>query len=304
LPGSSGNGLGYGFSIGGASDSESSYLVEGQDTENISGGYSKANVPFQFIQEVQVKSSGVEAEYGGALGGVINVVMKKGGNNFHGELFASYEPSSVDANQTNAYLRYDPTQSGNATLGQDPGSQNYQAQKDHFRILQPGFSVGGPIVKDRIWFFAGFAPLVNTKARTVNFGANNGNAGEQYFTQDRQTYYGNGRIDASLTQRIRLFASWLYQYARETGDSLPVADPISSQADFLNTSTFSPLTSFSHGLGWAAPNSTYNVGADVNLSSKVVATTRYGYFFENYHDFGWPTTAPNIVWSTGTGQCR
>jgi outer membrane receptor for ferrienterochelin and colicin len=82
LPGSSGNGLGYGFSIGGASDSESSYLVEGQDTENISGGYSKANVPFQFIQEVQVKSSGVEAEYGGALGGVINVVMKKGGNNF------------------------------------------------------------------------------------------------------------------------------------------------------------------------------------------------------------------------------
>ena len=302
LPGSSGNGLGYGFSIGGAADSESSYLVEGQDTENISGGYSKANVPFQFIQEVQVKSSGVEAEYGGALGGVINVVMKKGGNNFHGELFASYEPSSVDANQTNAYLRYDPTQSGNATLGQDPGSQNYQAQKDHFRILQPGFSVGGPIVKDRIWFFAGFAPLVNTKARTVNFGANNGNAGEQYFTQDRQTYYGNGRIDASLTQRIRLFASWLYQYARETGDSLPIADPISSQANFLNTSTFSPLTSFSHGLGWAAPNSTYNVGADVNLSSKVVATTRYGYFFENYHDFGWPTTAPNIVWSTnGTG---
>jgi hypothetical protein len=69
LPGSSGNGLGYGFSIGGAADSESSYLVEGQDTENNSGGYSKANVPFDFIQEVQVKSSGIEAEHGGALGG-------------------------------------------------------------------------------------------------------------------------------------------------------------------------------------------------------------------------------------------
>ena len=62
LPGSSGNGLGYGFSVGGAADSENSYLVEGQDTENISGGYSKANVPFQFIQEVQVKTSGIEAE--------------------------------------------------------------------------------------------------------------------------------------------------------------------------------------------------------------------------------------------------
>jgi len=52
MPGSSGNGLGFGYSIGGAADSESSYLVEGQDTENISGGYSKANVPMEFIQEV------------------------------------------------------------------------------------------------------------------------------------------------------------------------------------------------------------------------------------------------------------
>jgi len=49
LPGSSGNGLAVGFSIGGAADSESSYLVEGQNTGNNSGGYSKANVPFQFI---------------------------------------------------------------------------------------------------------------------------------------------------------------------------------------------------------------------------------------------------------------
>jgi hypothetical protein len=303
LPGSSGNGLGYGFSIGGAGDSESSYLVEGQDTENISGGYSKANVPFQFIQEVQVKTSGIEAEHGGALGGVINVVMKKGSNAFHGSLFASYEPSGVDANPVNAYLRYDPTQTGSKSLRQDPGSQLYQATKDHFRTLQPGFSVGGPIVKDRLWFFTGFAPLVNTRARTVDFGAKNGNAGKQYFTQDRQTYFGTARLDASLTQKIRVYASWLYQYARETGDTLPIGDPQASQAGYLNTSILSPLTQYSHGLGWSAPNSTYNVGADITLTPKIVATTRYGYFFENYHDFGWPTSAPDILWSTsGTGQ--
>jgi len=304
LPGSSGNGLAVGFSIGGAADSESSYLVEGQDTENISGGYSKANVPFQFIQEVEVKTSGIEAEHGGALGGVINVIMKKGSNAYHGELFATYEPSGVDANPTNAFLRYDPTQGGNAVLGQDPGAQLYQAQKDHFRILQPGFSVGGPIVKDRLFFFLGFAPQINSLAKTVNFGANDGNAGNQYFTQDRQTYYGTGRLDASLTQKIRLYGSWLYQYARETGNSLPLSDPVKSQAGYLNTSINSPLTNFSHGLGWVAPNSTYNVGADISLTPKIVSTTRFGYFFENYHDFGWPTTAPNIVWATsGVGAC-
>jgi hypothetical protein len=298
LPGSSGNGQTFGFSIGGAADSESNYLVEGQNTENNSGGYSKANVPFQFIQEVEVKTSGIEAEHGGALGGVINVIMKKGSNAYHGEFFATYEPSGVDANPTNAFLRYDPTDSGNSAIGQDPGAQLYQAQKDHFRILQPGFSVGGPIVKERLWFFTGFAPQINTLAKTVNFGSKQGNAGKQYFTQDRETYYGTARLDASLTRKVRLYGSWLYQYARETGNSLPISDPAKSQAGYLNTSTNSPLTNFSHGLGWAAPNSTYNVGADISLTPKIVATTRFGYFFENYHDFGWPTTAPNVFWNT------
>lgn len=294
MPGSSANGASVGYSIGGAADSESTYLVEGQNTENISGGYSKANVPMQFIQEVEVKTSGVEAEYGGALGGVVNVIMKKGGKAFHGELFSTYEPSGADANPTNAFLRYDPTQSGNPALGQDPGAQLYQPLKDHFRIVQPGITVGGPILKDRLVFFLGFAPQFNSLAKTVDFGSNAGNAGKQYFTQDNQTYYGSARIDATLTQKIRLFGSWLYQYARETGNNMPMSDP--AQAGYLNTDTLSPLTSYSHGLGWAAPNSTYNVGADVSLTSQIVSTTRFGYFFENYHDFGWPTTAPDVVW--------
>jgi hypothetical protein len=299
-PGSSGNGLTYGYSVGGGSDSENSYLVEGQDTENVSGGYSKANVPFQFIQEVELKTSGIEAEYGGALGGVVNVVMKKGGNEYHGSLFTTYESSGMDANNNNIYLRYDPNQTGNRALGQDPGSQDYNPRKDHFRTLQPGFTVGGPIVKDRLWFFLGFAPLVNTLAKTVNFGANDGNAGNQYFTQDRQTYFTSARLDYSLSQKIRLYASWLYQYARETGNSMPISDPISSMAaaGYVNTSTLAPLTAFSHGLGWAAPNATYNFGADMSLTPKIVATTRFGYFFENYHDFGWPTQSPNLQWIT------
>jgi hypothetical protein len=302
LPGSSGNGLSFGYSIGGAADSESSYLVEGQDTENISGGYSKANVPMDFIQEVQMKTSGIEAEYGGALGGVVNVVMKKGSNEFHGSVFTSYESSGTDANPVSTFLRYDPTDSGNADIRQDPGYQLYQPSKDHFRTLQPGVTVGGPILKDRLTFFAGFEPLVNTRAKTVDFTPVDPGTGEQYFTQDRQTYYTTGRLDYTISQKIRVYGSWLYQYARETGDSLPTSDPIPSQSTFLNTSILSPLTLYSHGLGWSAPNSTYNTGADISITQNLISTTRYGYFFENYHDFGWPTTSPNLSWgSNGAG---
>jgi hypothetical protein len=302
LPGSAGNGLGYGFSVGGAADSENSYLVEGQDTENVSGGATSANVPFQFIQEVQVKSSGIEAEHGGALGGVVNVIMKKGGNAYHGEIFASYESNGPDADQNNAFLRYDPTATPAANV--DPDSQNYQPKQDHFKVLQPGFAVGGPIIKDRLFFFAGFAPLINTRSRTVNFGANDAGAGVQYFTQDRETYYGTFRLDSTLTQKIRVHFSWLDQYARETGDNLPTNDPVSSQAGYLNTATLAPLSVYNHGLGWAAPNSTYNIGADITVTPKIVSTTRYGYFFQNYHDFGWQTSTPELIWNTtGIDQC-
>ncbi len=306
LPGSSGNGMSVGFSVGGAADSESAYLVEGQDTENISGGASQANVPFEFIQEVQVKTSGIEAEHGGALGGVVNVVMKKGSNAYHGSVFGTFESDAMDGG-ANATLRYDPTPVSIPT-GFDNDSQTYSTKKDHFRIAQPGFTVGGPIIKDRLWFFLAFAPEYNARTRNVNFGPSlcasiggcpNSALGNQYFTQDNQEYFSTARLDFTLTSKVRLFGSWLYQYARETGDSLPTADPINSEAGYqLNTAIFSPLSLYSHGLGFAAPNATYNVGADITLTPKIVSTTRFGYFFSNYHDFGWPISSSDLNWSS------
>ena len=86
-----------GYQIDGASNSENSYLVEGQETASLQDGHSAANVPMDFIQEVQVKSSGFEAEYGGALGGVVNVVQKRGSNEWHGSLFTYYRANIFDA---------------------------------------------------------------------------------------------------------------------------------------------------------------------------------------------------------------
>ncbi len=57
---------------------------------------------------MQITTSAVPAEYGGALGGVINVILKKGGNEFHGEVFSSYESSGTDANPVNAFSALRP----------------------------------------------------------------------------------------------------------------------------------------------------------------------------------------------------
>ena len=129
--------------------------------------------------------------------------------------------------------------------------------------------------------------------------------GIQHFTQDQQTYFSTARLDAVLTQKIRVFGSWLYQYQRESGDSLPAPDSTTGLPNsglILGTTNLtginSPITQYSHGLGFSNPNATYNVGADITLTPKIVSTTRFGYFFNNYHDAGWPTTGVDLSWQT------
>src|SRR6202166_4930092 len=236
-PGSTTNGQPYGFSVAGASDAENSYLVEGQETANLIGGYSHTNVPFDFIQEVQVKSSGIEAEHGGALGGVVNVIMMKGTNAYHGSVFSYFENNALDGSPQE-YHRYDPLSNvvapgvgTNTTNGYiDAATQLYQPQRYHTSDIFPGVRFGGPIMKDRIFAFVGFNPEWSNQERFVNYPVGGPGVGLPSvpaagaripFSRNQQTYYTTARVDAVVTQKIRVFGSWLYQYQRETGVNLP-----------------------------------------------------------------------------------
>jgi hypothetical protein len=304
------NGSAFGYSIGGGADSENAYLVEGQETADAIGGFSHTNVPFAFIQELQVKSTGVEAEYGGALGGVVNVVMQKGSNKYHGSVFSQFESDSWDGSP-NQYPRYDPTflspSPTSVTLLPDPSYQSYQPKKDKLTDIFPGFTFGGPILKDKLWFFSAFNPEFRDRERVVNWNFVPGNSalpavtGPRAFSANQQTYYTNARIDAAVTQKIRVFGSWLYQYQRESGEFLPAAD---STIGLPNSTATSPTPIYGHNLGYAAPNTTTNVGADITISPRLVGSFRWGYNFQNYHDFGMPTGgAFDQFNASGAGAC-
>jgi len=303
-PGNGANGNAYGFSVGGGADSENSYLVEGQETADLIGGYSHTNVPFDFIQEVQVKSSGIEAEHGGALGGVANVVMKKGTNGLHGSVFTQFENQGLDGSPV-AYSRYNPLDTGTKTTWGfiDPAYQNYQPIKPKTSTVFPGFTIGGPLLKDKIFAFVGFNPEWQDEERKVYDGPTYGTLP---FSQNTHTYYTTARVDAVVTQKVRVFGSWLYQYQRQLGENLPRSD---STTNFVNFSSGCfgsasitcagppiPPSAFSHAQGFSAPNTTTNVGADITLTQHLVATTRFGYFFENYHDFGFPQGGSTYFW--------
>src|SRR5579862_46834 len=296
--GSAVDGNTFGFSVAGGSDSENSYLVEGQETANLIGGFSHTNVPFDFIQEVEIKNSGIQSEHGGALGGVVNVIMKKGTNQYHGSVFAQFENDAMDANQIPPVARYNPLSSQTPTSWglTDPQFQEYVPKKDHFSNILPGFTLGGPILKDRIFAFVGFNPWIQNDERSVNYDQTGGlGLGVVKFAQNTRTYYTNARIDAAITQKLRVFSSWLYQLQKQYGESLPFPD--SSQGFFNASSTIAPST-YSHNLGFTAPNSTTNVGVDYSVTPRLILTGRFGYYFENYHDFGYPTTGTLTQWNT------
>ena len=64
-----------------------------------------------------------------------------------------------------------------------------------------------------------------------------------------------------------------------------------------NVATATDPSTFSHSIGYAAPNQTVNTGVDWTITPHVVSTTRFGYYFENYSNFGYPTTGAVDVWT-------
>jgi len=302
-PGSGSNGNAFGYSIAGGADSENSYLVEGQETAELIGGYSHTNVPFDFIQEMVMDTSGIQAEHGGALGGVINVILDKGSNQIHG---AAWMMAGTDMfnGSPRAETRYDPNNVGfNAKT--DATWQQYQPQKYHTSDMFPGVRVGLPILKDKLFLFAAFSPEWSNEERKVTynpaFAASNfpGITGSRKFAQNTHTYYANVRLDAAVGSKIHLFGSVLDQGQRQVGESLPNGDDVNG---LFNVSASVNPIAFEHSLGYSAPNSTYNAGLDFTVSNSLVLTSRFGYFFANYHDFGYPTTGAIDSWfGSGVG---
>ncbi|MGA2300929.1 MAG: TonB-dependent receptor [Candidatus Acidiferrum sp.] len=294
-PGSTANGGDHGFSVAGGSDSENSYLVEGQETANLIGGYSHTSVPFDFIDQVEIKNSGISAEHGGALGGVVNVIMKKGANELHGSIFSYFENQAMDANEPTT-LRYNPQLSQTATSWGllDAPYQLYSPKKDKTSDVFPGFTLSGPLWKDRIFGFIGFNPEFNDIERTVD-DTQSLELGPISFAQNTQTYYSNARVDAEVSKKLRVYASWLYQLSKQSGENMPFAD---SNNGLYNISSSVDPAAYAHSVGFTAPNLTMNVGADYSISPRLIATGRFGYYFENYHDFGLPTAGTLTVWET------
>ncbi len=126
--------------VSGSSHLENDYIIEGLSTRDPRYGSSATNLTMNFVQEIQAVTMNASAEYGRSMGGVFNVITRSGTNQFAGEVSAYFEDSDWGSDNIKTGFRGTTT----TDLGHD--------RRDY------GVSLGGPLRRDRAWFFGAYGP--------------------------------------------------------------------------------------------------------------------------------------------------
>ncbi|MCX4241616.1 TonB-dependent receptor [Paraliomyxa miuraensis] len=130
----------YGTSVAGTTSPENNFVVDGISVNDPAFGINGTALSVEFLTQVDVESGGFMPEYGRATGGILNAVTKSGGNELHGSVWGFYTPGQLEGR------RKIVEREGSAVI----------AEPSLGWIGDAGFDIGGPIIKDRLWFYGGF----------------------------------------------------------------------------------------------------------------------------------------------------
>jgi hypothetical protein len=256
IPGVSNEAMLGGTSVDGASGLENVYYVDGTDVTDIVYGDRAQGAAFELIDEVQVKASGYQAEFGGSLGGVVSVITRSGGNEFHGELLGFYNGSP---------LRDKYRKGLELNLENDSVATYYAYDffngKNKDNRIEAGGNLGGYIIKDRLWFFGLFLPVFYDNTRTVTYFDN---TVKDWKRTERYINF-SGKVTAQPFTNLRLSASVVnnfYKYKGDLSNVYGAPNPATSYDDY----------------GFSYPNISGSVSADLTLGNNLMISARGGYF--------------------------
>jgi outer membrane receptor protein involved in Fe transport len=142
----------YGVSLNGTTSPENGFLVDGLSVGNPAVGILGTPLSVEFIQEVNVITGGFMPEYGRSTGGIVTVQTKSGSNEFHGSIFSNYTPGLLE---------------GTPQVVRSQGSVIRTTQR-LVNLGDFGATLGGPILQDKLWFFAGVVPSVTRREVSRN----------------------------------------------------------------------------------------------------------------------------------------
>jgi hypothetical protein len=265
-----------GLSIDGSTGGENMFYVDGQNTNSMYGGQGAQQAAFDFVDEVQIKASGYQAEFGGSLGGVINVVTRAGGNEFHGDVVGYYSGSALRGTERDTVI-LNPGVSAPELLEFNYTNDRDQAQTDS--RLEAGFGLGGYIIKDKVWFYANVLPVFrNTTVPAIFLYPSKPEhlASTPYSTPPVLNKYDYSQTNNDINLQFKLssqpfknlrFAVSFVNNFNEWKDALP--SRAGGSSDSYDYST----------LGYAFPNYTVSGNVDYTLGNNAMLSARAGYFF-------------------------
>ena len=260
-----------GLQVNGASGAENAFIIDGVATSSAIDGRTRQNAVFEYLSEVEIKTAGIEAEERGALGGTISAVTKSGGGRFHGGAWLYYSGSGLSAPPVRR-LVLDPQDNRTVSYVQDAKSQS--------RAYEPGFSLGGPIKGDKLYFFTSWSPRWVQQDTPFNF-SSGAEAGT--IRRDQTLYSGFNKISFEASQRLRGHVSWLWSPMSAEG-TLPAYN--GACANCLSSSAAANVSNSQRG--FFNPQTSYGGSLDAVLTPRILVSSRVNYFWDNYKDTGIP----------------
>ena len=177
--------LGNSPNVGASSAPENNYIIDGLSTTDVRYGTSGTNLTMNFVEEVQVMTGGYSAEFGRSTGGVFNVITKSGSNEFRGDVFGYLSQGDWSDKRQNR------AQKGTTFTADVADSSDI------------GFSLGGPIMRDRIWFFGAYNP----SRRETDIGEASPLLGDAATTFEQETTSYAGKLTFAVTTNHNIVAT-------------------------------------------------------------------------------------------------
>jgi len=268
IPGVQSESIAAGISVDGASGAENMWYADGADISDFHYGDRGQSIVLELLDEVKVTASGYNAEFGGSMGGVVNVITKSGSNEFHGEILGYYENNRTwMEGKARTFLESDPYQSYVwRYVNYDEKFFNNGKDRDKYDRFEGVFGLGGYIIKDKLWFYGTFNPTYSSTDAQRDFKKREGPF--QSFTQKNRGWAGSVRLSAAPVTGLRLSASYINSFTNYRGSLPGIYGTSSSLTDWAK-------------IGFDYPNKSASLTADYSIGNNLLVSYRAGWHEQN-----------------------